>query len=962
MSAFSLSLFPGERRDPEIVGRRRFVLPWAPTFVGEEKYGARPWKRCVRRVPAGATRRYRPAMSRMADPEQMKARAFPTPDGATPMMAQFLTLRAEAPLDALLFYRMGDFYELFFDDAVRAAEALDIALTKRGEHQGAPVAMCGVPVHNAQTYLQRLIKAGFKVAVGEQMEDPAEAKRRGGSKAVVRRAITRIVTPGTLTEDDLLEARAANRIAALARLATGETALAWADVSEGVFACAALAGEDVAAELAALNPSELLCAEDAAKQAAALAPNAVTTPRPRAKFDAAAAQRRLTQRFGVASLDAFGDFSKAELSALGCLLDYLELSQAGAPARLAPPRRLAAGSTMAIDPAARASLEIERTLSGSRKGSLIDAVDRTLTAPGARLLAERLARPSLDLAEIDARLDAGAFFLEDRTARAGVRDRLKAAGDPARCLTRLLLGRGGPRDLAQLARALKEGERLVAGFAKTPLAAPPAAIETALAALSLSDKPELASWVQEIGRALVEEPPLLARDGGFVAQGWSPALDEARALRDDSRKHAAALQRTYAQQAGVASLKIKHNNVLGYFIEVTAKNADALMGSEVFIHRQTMANAVRFSTAELGELEARIAQSGERALALELEVFTAFRSRLEALETPIRASAQALAALDVAAGDAEYAAETGATRPTVDDSLVFDIDGGRHPVVEAVLKRDGQARFAPNACRLDGAGEAGARLLLVTGPNMAGKSTFLRQNALIAILAQAGLHTPAKTARIGLVDRLFSRVGAADDLARGRSTFMTEMIETAAILNQAGARALVILDEIGRGTATWDGLSIAWAAVEHLHAVNRSRALFATHYHELTRLADELDAAGNVSLKAREWKGELVFLHEVKPGPADRSYGVEVAKRAGLPPAAVARAQAILERLESEGAPAAALADLPLFSAAAAQPPAGEPSAVEARLKQVDADGLTPREALELVYALRAMLEGEASP
>ncbi|MGX6648865.1 DNA mismatch repair protein MutS [Maricaulaceae bacterium MS644] len=893
-------------------------------------------------------------MTRPADPDTLHQRAFPTPDGATPMMVQFLELRAEAPLDALLFYRMGDFYELFFDDAVRAAEALDIALTRRGEHQGEPIPMCGVPVHHAQTYLSRLIKAGFKVAVGEQMEDPAEAKKRG-AKSVVRRAITRIVTPGTLTEDDLLEARSANRIAALARLATGETALAWADVSDGTFQSTPASPEALEAELAALGPSELLCLDDEAKTAEALAPMAVVTPRARAKFDANSAERRLKARFNVQSLEAFGEFSRAEISALGCLLDYLELSQAGAPARLTPPRSQPAGAAMAIDPSARASLEIERTLQGQRKGSLIDAVDRTLTAPGARLLAERLARPSMDLKEINARLDAAQYFLDDRAVRTGVCERLKAAGDPARCLTRLLLGRGGPRDLAQLARALKEGERLIAGFSRERLNPPPPAVDACLDALSLSARPDLAGLVEDVARALGDEPPLLARDGGFVAPGWSAPLDEARKLRDESRRVVAGLQNTYADQSGIASLKVKHNNVLGYFIEVSAKNADALMGAEPFIHRQTMANAVRFSTPELGELEAKIAQAGERALAMELEIFEGFRTRIEGLDAAIRAAAQALAHLDVAAATAEWAAEHGACRPVVDDTLGFEVEQARHPVVERALKRSGKGRFTPNSCTLDGAGTSGDRLMLVTGPNMAGKSTFLRQNALMALMAQAGLYCPAKSVRIGLVDHLFSRVGAADDLARGRSTFMAEMIETAAILNQAGPRALVILDEIGRGTATFDGLSIAWAAVEHLHAVNKSRALFATHYHELTRLVDELDGAGNLSLKAKEWKGDLVFLHEVQKGPADRSYGVEVAKRAGLPAAAVARATEILGRLEADGAPAAALADLPLFSARPPEPVA-KPSAVETRLKTIDVDNLSPREALDLIYALKGMV------
>lgn len=792
------------------------------------------------------------------------------------MMVQFLSLRAQVPAEALLFYRMGDFYELFFDDAVRAAAALDITLTRRGEHQGEPIAMCGVPVHNAQVYLSRLIRAGFKVAIGEQVEDPAEAKKRG-SKSVVGRAITRIVTPGTLSEDDLLDARKSNRLAALARGAAGDMALAFADISDGSFGSIRLEPGDMEAELAALQPAELLVLEDDARTVAPLLPGTAITARPKAKFEAGSAERRLNAHFGTLSLDGFGDFSRTELGALGCLLDYLELSQAGAAPKLAPPRHFEAGGWLAIDPAARASLEIERTLQGQRKGSLLDAIDRTVTAPGARLLAERLSRPSANRAEIEARLDAVAFLHEHAGLRDQLRESLKSAGDPARALARLCLDRGGPRDLLALARALKEGERINAAFARLGHDVLPVAIQGALNALSLAARPELASLVDELARALMEEPPLLTRDGGFVAEGWDSGLDELRTLKDQSRRVVAGLQKTYADQTGISGLKVKHNNVLGYFIEVSARHGEAMMGLEPFIHRQTMANAVRFSTTELGELESKIASAASRAVALELEIFAQFRHRVEALAGAIRAAGEALAGLDVWAAAAHWAVETGACRPEITDGSELVIEGGRHPVVEQALTRNGEARFTPNDCRLDASGKTGRRLLLVTGPNMAGKSTFLRQCAIIAIMAQAGLFVPARTVRLGLVDRLFSRVGAADDLARGRSTFMAEMIETAAILNQATPKSLVILDEIGRGTSTWDGLSIAWATVEHLHAVNRCRALFATHYHELTRLADELDGTGNVSLKAREWKGELVFLHEVGSGPADRSYGVEVA-------------------------------------------------------------------------------------
>lgn len=869
------------------------------------------------------------------------------------MMVQFLELRAQAPADALLFYRMGDFYELFFDDAVRAAAALDIALTKRGEHQGEPIPMCGVPAATAEAYLARLIKAGFKVAVGEQMEDPKAAKARG-SKAVVRRDITRVVTPGTLTEDSLLDPRRPNRIAALARTGSGEAAIAWAEVSTGEFVVSAVEPANVPAEIAAMAPAELLVEESRYSETVEIAARATVTPLPRAKYDTGSAQRQLKAQFGVQDLDGFGDFSKAELSALGALLDYLALSQAGAPAKLAPPRQGKQGSVLAVDPATRASLEIDRTLSGSRAGSLLDAIDETVTAPGARCLAERLARPLTDAGLIEARLDAVSFFLAQENLRRDVRDRLKAAGDAERALSRLLLGRGGPRDLKALSATLAEGEALAARLTGDPLVQMPAEVSACVTALVLSDKVELSRLVGDLERAIRDEPPLLARDGGFVAEGWRPELDETRGLRDESRRIVAGLQQTYAEATGVSTLKVKHNNVLGYFIEVTAKNADALMGEELYIHRQTMANAVRFTTTELAELEARIASAGERTLAMELEVFNALRDRVEALGLVIRESARALAEIDVAAALAEWANDAAACRPDIETGTVFTVEGGRHPVVEQSLARTGEGRFTPNDCQLDGEGGEGPRLMLVTGPNMAGKSTYLRQNALILMLAQAGCFVPARKARIGIADRLYSRVGAADDLARGRSTFMAEMIETAAILNQATARSFVILDEIGRGTATFDGLSIAWSAAEHLHGINGCRALFATHYHELTRLADELDAAGNCSLKAREWKGELVFLHEVGPGAADRSYGIEVARRAGLPKLAIKRAQTILDRLEAEGAPAAALADLPLFAAVELVEPAG-PSPVDERLADVDPDSLTPREALDLVYALKQL-------
>jgi DNA mismatch repair protein MutS len=863
---------------------------------------------------------------------------------ATPMMAQYLAIK-ERHRDALLFYRMGDFYELFFDDAVRAAAALDIQLTKRGTHQGEPIPMCGVPVHAAESYLAKLIRRGFRVAVCEQMEDPAEAKKRG-AKSAVRREVVRIVTPGTLTEDTLLDARRHNYLAALAD-ASGEMALAWLDLSTGTFSIETVAVAEIGAHLARLEPGELLIPQRLGDRAALVELlgdwKDVLTPLPDPRFSSDNARKRLLDLYGVAALDGFGDFTRAELAAGGALLDYVQLTQAGRLPLLQAPRRFAAGRMMAIDAATRRNLELTLSLGGETRGSLLATIDRTLTGAGARLLGERLAAPLTDAGAIAARLDAVGHFVADAALRRGLRDILRATGDIERALSRLALGRGGPRDLAVLRDTLEATARL---RALLPDEVAPAIAGTA-AALG-----EHAALTERLRLALAPELPLLVRDGGFIAARYSAELDGLRLMRDDSRRLIAELQARYAAETGIGALKIRHNNLLGYYVEVTAPNASRL-GPD-FIHRQTMANAMRFTTAELGGLDARIASAAERAIALEQQLFADLVAEVVARAEAISLAARALARLDVATALAELAVAQRYCRPEIDDSSDFAVTGGRHPVVEAALKREAGASFVANDCRL----EAGRRLWLLTGPNMAGKSTFLRQNAIIALLAQMGSYVPAESARIGIVDRLFSRVGAADDLARGRSTFMVEMVETAAILNQASPRALVILDEIGRGTATFDGLSIAWAAVEHLHDANRCRALFATHYHELTALDAKLADLACYTMRVKEWQGNVVFLHEVAPGAADRSYGIHVAKLAGLPAAVIARAEAvlaILEKGEQSGALTRLADDLPLFSVAAKSSAAPEPSALAEALAQIEPDGMSPREALELIYKLKAL-------
>ena len=870
----------------------------------------------------------------------------------TPMMAQYLEIKAEHA-DALLFYRMGDFYEMFFDDAVAAAGALDIALTRRGKHEGADIPMCGVPVHSAEGYFLTLIRKGFRVAVCEQMEDPAEAKKRG-SKSVVRREVVRLVTPGTLTEDGLLEARENNFLAAYASV-RGKGALAWVDISTGALSVTDCDDETLAQELARVAPREVLVPdvlEDALRPILALS-DATATPLAGASFDSTAGARRLCAVFGVTSLDGFGTFGKAEIAALAGLVAYLEITQKGRLPFLRPPVSEGARPVMRIDAATRASLELVRSARGGRGGSLLAAMDRTVTAAGGRLLERRVSSPAFDLAEIERRQDAVAHLVEDRVLGETLRDLLRQAQDVERALSRLTLDRGGPRDLSAIRSAIRVGRSIAAATADLDL---PDVLRDARHRLLDHDALE-----DLLEAALIAEPPVLARDGGFVAAGFDAELDEARHLRDEGRGVIAGMQADYAALAEVPALKIRHNNVLGYFIETTAAHAAKMLApplNETFRHRQTTANQVRFTTPELSEVETRILNAAGQTLSIEKRVYASLTDAVLSHAGPLGDLAAALAEIDLSAAFATLAREEAWVRPKLDESRAFAIEGGRHPVVERALKQAGEP-FVANDCDL---GET--PIWLLTGPNMAGKSTFLRQNALIAILAQTGSHVPARRAHLGIVGQVFSRVGASDDLARGRSTFMVEMVETAAILNQADDRSLVILDEIGRGTATYDGLSIAWAVLEHLQARNRCRAIFATHYHEMAQLAARLDGVANATVTVREWEGDVVFLHEVARGTADRSYGVQVARLAGLPQAVIDRARVVLEALEEgdrEGGRRETLVDdLPLFAARppAPEPPATKSSPVEARLAEVLPDGLTPREALDLIYDLKRLLDG----
>jgi DNA mismatch repair protein MutS len=868
----------------------------------------------------------------------------------TPMMAQYLEIKAAHP-DALLFYRMGDFYEMFFDDAVAAAESLDIALTKRGKHDGNDIPMCGVPVHAAEGYLLTLIRKGYRVGVCEQLESPAEAKKRG-HKAIVKRDVVRLVTPGTLTEDSLLNARSHNYLAAFVEV-RDQAAIAWVDISTGMFNAMKANQTRLGPELARLSPSELIVPQALESDLHPLATEfgISLTGLSGSSFDSTSGEKRLCDLFGVSTLDAYGNFNRAEIAAMGAIVDYLNITQKGELPLLQPPQQEQHNKTVQIDAATRRNLELTQALSGGRAGSLLAVIDTTVTAGGARLLERRLSAPSRMLETVSNRLDAVSHVLESTRITEDVREKLRQVPDLDRALSRLSLDRGGPRDLTAIRNGLAEAGLI----ASHGLGDAPKLLSSALQNLTGHN-----DLIDLLDQALIAEPPLLARDGGFIAPEYDEDLDEARKLRDEGRSVIAQMQKEFATQTGISALKIKHNNVLGYFIETTATHADKMLSpplNETFIHRQTTANQVRFTTVELSEMETKILNAGNRALEIEKRLYVALKSAILDSAALITQTARALAEIDLATSLAHLARAQNWCKPTVDSSRAFNIVGGRHPVVEKALRDQSGQPFIANDCDLSATDTA--NIWLLTGPNMAGKSTFLRQNALIALLAQMGSYVPATSAHIGMISQLFSRVGASDDLARGRSTFMVEMVETAAILNQADDHALVILDEIGRGTATYDGLSIAWATLEHLHDVNQSRALFATHYHEMTALSGKLVGVDNATVAVKEFDGDVVFLHEVRKGAADRSYGVQVAKLAGLPDAVIARARVVLEALEKGEREGGAtqktlIDDLPLF--ASTPPPA--PVKVEASpaldlLGDILPDELSPKQALDLIYKLK---------
>ena len=885
-------------------------------------------------------------------------------DNVSPGMVQYLEIKATYK-DYLLFYRMGDFYELFFDDAVTASKALDITLTKRGQYKGENVPMCGVPFHAYENYLARLIKKGYKVAICEQMEDPVEAKKRG-SKSVVKREVIRVVTPGTLTEDTLLDSRKNNYLLAI-NYHINSYGLSWIDLSTGEFYTQEMQTDtknevnELYGVLTRLMPEEILISDRMLQNQNLFhlfnEYRDKLSVLPQARFNYENALKKIKEFFGVQTLDAFGEFTKSEVISAGIVLDYLETTQKTQMPRVNRPVKILSNAYMEIDASTRHNLEL---IEGAKGSTLISVMDRTITGAGARMMVSRLTTPLLNVLQINQRLDVVEFFTKHITLMAELRDILKLCPDMERCLGRLGVGRGGPRDLRAIWQTLSLLPKI-----RTML-------ETYSRQEVIDELPEAVSdimrrfgqhyeLVSTLFRALKDENeekdlPLLARDGGFIKKGYSPEFDAVCDMRDQGAKYMCELESKYIAQTNADHLRIKYNNVIGYYIEVPSKAAAQLASNPDFIHRQTLVNATRFVTVELTELENEIRGATDKALAIELEIFNQLVAEVMIKADDIIKAANALAELDVGMALADLALENNYCRPVVDEGFDLDISDGRHPVVEESLKRDHGNEFVGNDCKLS---VEENRLWLLTGPNMAGKSTFLRQNAIIVIMAQMGAFVPAKTAHIGVVNKLFSRVGASDDLSKGRSTFMVEMVETAAILNRADKRSFVILDEIGRGTATFDGLSIAWAVAEYLHDVNKCRALFATHYHEMANLADRLNAMSLHCMKIKEFNNQVIFLHEVISGAADRSYGIHVANLAGLPTKVIKRAEQVLKKLESENQKNNALDwknELPLFDFIANVEEKHETSAVEDALKQINPDDLTAREALQKLYELKALI------
>ncbi|MEZ5989339.1 MAG: DNA mismatch repair protein MutS [Planctomycetota bacterium] len=853
------------------------------------------------------------------------------------MMAQYLAIKRDQP-DALLFYRMGDFYELFFDDAKRASRLLGITLTSRNKGEDA-IPMAGVPVRALDSYLQKLVRLGERVAICEQVQDPREAK------GLVERELVRIVTAGTLTEEEVLDGGRPNFVVAACR--RGDRAgLAWLDLSTGLFQLSECRPGQLEDELARLDPAELLLPEgmvgdDGDRTRRPFA--AVEAPLrwcPDFDFNPAECAKELARFFRVRDLEGYGlslDVHAQAIACAGALIRYAQETQRTALPHVRRIELFQRSNRMILDRATRASLELVETQRGERKGALLDAIDRTRTPMGARLLRELVLLPYVEPTPILRIQGAVEECFGDAALRDDLRAELGHVQDLERLSARLSTGRASPRDLVALRASL---ERLPALIDRL------AGAHSELLAAIRDHTDVLADLARKVAARVVDEPPIAVKEGGIVRAGFDAELDELRSIGREGKDWMLRFQEQEVARTGLTSLKVGYNRVFGYYIEIP-RSADHDLVPANYVRKQTVKNAERYVTPELKEFETRVLKSEELARDMEYHLFVALRDELAAAGSRVLDTAQAVARVDLVAALAELAVERGWARPEVDEGRDLVIRDGRHPVLEGML---GGEPFVPNDCEL---APPGRSLLLITGPNMAGKSTYIRQVALIVLLAQIGSFVPAREARVGLADRIFTRVGAGDDISRGASTFMVEMQETANILNNASDRSLVILDEVGRGTSTWDGLSLAWAICESLHDRVGCRTLFATHYHEMTELVDECEGVHNCHVAVREWNDDIVFLHRIQPGGTDKSYGIHVARLAGIPGPILERARAILDRLESEGQrpdPAATRArdrtrQLDLF-----RPPAER---LLGELDKLDPDALSPREAWDRLRELK---------
>ena len=866
----------------------------------------------------------------------------------TPMIEQYLSIKNQYK-DVLLFYRMGDFYELFFDDAVIASKALDITLTKRGRANGMDIPMCGVPFHSADNYLPRLIKKGFNVAVCEQTETPEQVKA-SGKKGPLKREVVRIISPGTITEDNLLESTTNNFLGAIINL-NNSISISWVDVSTGSFKSRNFNKKNNQINqnqllnnfLLRMNFSELLISEQMKLDFIAEEWHSIIKRQPSNIFHYSSSMRQICSYYSIVSLDGIGVFSDGEIITAGVLLSYLNLTQCGKIPILSMIKSENENSFLEIDYFTQKSLEIVKNLSGKSEGSLISCIDDTITSSGARLLKQRIVEPFYDIKQINEQYDLIDWFLKNRQCALQYKNNLKNIPDLERSLSRISSLRGSPKDLVLISKGFLNIYEIYEDLTKfnKDLKKP-----NILNAISQNLEIDYSLFFN-IQSAFKTDTSLLAKEGGFIKDGYNIKLDHLRKLRDNEFNEIIQLQKNYAEVSKVNSLKIKNNRVLGYHIEVRAMHDLSLRNTDQFIHRQTTAQTSRFTTIELNEIENQIQNSFYEATKIEMDIFNSFTKQIINIGSQILKIASSISELDISIMVASQAQVRNYIRPNISDDKILEIIDGRHPVVENQMISS-EKPFISNHCILN----ESDYIWLITGPNMAGKSTYLRQNALIVIMAQAGLYVPAKEANIGIFDKIFSRVGASDDLAKGQSTFMIEMIETSAILNTSTERSLVILDEIGRGTATFDGLAIAWSVLDYLHNKIKPRTLFATHYHELTSLKEKLENLSCHKMAIKEWNDTIIFMHKINKGEADKSYGIHVAQLAGLPTEVIQRAKILLSKLENDSNEKKIdvweniLQDLPL------------PNDNEIFFKEFDkieADQISPREALDIIYKMKSL-------